>query len=713
MNKIYATLINLGVNENLNASYKKVRLLNSYVLIWLHLEVLLTIVGIIEGSYLERTLFHHLITVVIIGALLVSVLLNVKKKFVYARSLFIFTAFLTFFASSNIVHPGTYTEYFFLLIPGFAMSLYDKHLFPILFSILAYLGFMMSYFIFDIYPQDYIPRLEVLGPLPLFIALYFLINYFKKLNQHNEKLLELERDEVISDKIILEHQEKELRKLNEFKSHFFVNLSHEIRTPLTLIQGYTSQIKENTSSAQIKEKLEVVEEQANQMQSIINDIMDLSKMDTNEFSINTEEVLIKGFLEKIFSNFKPLFDKKHIDFCITTTHKDISICIDEGLFQKAINNLLNNALKFTASGGTVLLTSSIVNNSFRISIKDSGIGIPKQELSNIFERFYQVKNDITKSQGSGIGLAFTKSIVEAHQFRITAHSEEGKYTEFSIDIPQYNYKYINIDLQPTKKPDTSGLINKEVKKERLPIHQQQTPKILIVEDHEQMRNYIESVLEGYRVSKASNGKEALSLLNHENFDLVLTDYMMPIMDGEALVKQIKRLGYKVPVLVLTARTDNHGKLNMLRMGIDGYLHKPFLKEELILQVKNALQLYHNIKTYESNLSDEEKESLNTYADKFHTKINQFIQKNLNSETFGVEDIASHMNMSKSTLNRKLKILVGQSANHLIIETRLQMARSYLLENPLANKKDIAKKVGMSNTTYLFKKMEERFGSTKS
>ena len=224
-----------------------------------------------------------------------------------------------------------------------------------------------------------------------------------------------------------------------------------------------------------------------------------------------------------------------------------------------------------------------------------------------------------------------------------------------------------------------------------------------------MRTYLKNVLNNYSVTLAENGKEALDILKNNNFDLIVTDYIMPIMDGEAFIKQIKKQHDKTPIIVLTARTDNQGKLSMLRLGIDGYLHKPFMEEEFLIHVKNSIALYRNITEFDNNNSEEETSNINAFADKFNIKLTTYINKNINSPLLTVGAISEYMKVSKSTLNRKVKSILGQTVNQLIQEARLEKARQLLIEDPFKSKKEIAKAVGITNTTYLFDKLKERYG----
>lgn len=721
MKKKYETIISLGTQEsNSNGLNKRIRLLNTFCLIWGQIIVffysLEMTVGLITEAINQHTItfdFFYLNSFItyffIICSLILTLFLNTYFYFKWARLLFISTVIITNIYVSLVLTPGCYIEYYFVLISPIAITLYEKKITSYLFLAVSFLCFLTPYYFRVVYPPDYVDRLIIPEALCIFLVIHLLVNYFKQSNVESEKLLALERDKVLSDKMILEEQEAELRELNEFKSHFFVNLSHEIRTPLTLIQGYTNQLNFKESDKENKQKTAIIKEQCQQMQNIINSIMDLSKMDSNEFQLISTPVDVNSFLEKHFINFQSLFAKKNIEFTFNNKTLKTTILVDEDLFSKAITNLLSNALKFTSKNGSVAINTSFNNKGLTINIIDTGIGINEDESKAIFNRFYQVKNDITKSQGSGIGLAFTKSIIDAHQFSIDVESSFGNGTCFTISIPKefVNSTTNSASIEPLHITEPNKTNFKEQPKKPFISNKQ---KILVVDDHEQMRKYLKKVLNNYDVTEAENGKEALNILQNKSFDLILTDYMMPVMDGETLVKQLKKQQNKTPILMLTARTDQQGKLSMLRLGIDGYLQKPFMEEELLINVKNSIALYKNIVEFDTNSSPEVLKNLNEYADKFNIKITSYINKNLNSPLLTVDSISEYMKVSRSTLNRKVKSLLGQTVNQLIQEARLEKARNLRAEDPFASKKQIAEAVGITNTTYLFDKLKERYGA---
>ncbi len=713
----YNGLINCGVCNTLDVDVnKRIRLLNTYALVWGNLIFLILHIGLIRDLVVlffgkNNFKFYNTYALTLqyftIFLLFSTIYLNKIKYFKTAKLIFLSTGLMNFTIFSLIIRPEYYGEYFLLIIPPLALSLYRKIYIPIIIFLISFFLFTLPYTYYNLYGFDKGAYL-VEQQFNLFIAIFLLVNYFKRINQKNEELLKLEKEKALKDKILLEKQQKELKELNDFKSHFFVNLSHEIRTPLTLIQGHADGINLNDNKEATLDKIDIIKSQSDQIHSLINNIMDLGKIDEKVLKLNSKQEDVSTFLTKHYTNFKSLFDTKNIQFTFENNIQNISFSIDGYLFSKSINNLLNNALKFTPKGGTVVLKADFKQHCLTIAVIDNGIGIPEEDLDKIFNRFYQSENHITKSQGSGIGLFFTKNIIEAHNFSITVESIPNVSTNFCIKIKDDFLQYNTTNFASYEIEKTNRLI--EAKKTAYHEYSKKTSrKILIVEDHEQMRNYIASILGDYHITEAENGEEALRILQDNTFDVIITDYMMPVMDGKVLVENIKQQQIKSPIIVLTARTDKAGKLNMLRLGIDGYLNKPFVKEELLLHLKQAFQSYDTIKSFDEQLDEKDKENLNKFAQKFNDNLNLFISENMHTPNFGVDTIAEHFNMSKSTLNRKLKSLLGQVPKDIIMEARLQKARTLLEENPTETQKNIANAVGIKNTSYFFKRIEERFG----
>jgi signal transduction histidine kinase/CheY-like chemotaxis protein len=698
MRNWYDSLVSIGINSTnqSNSEIKRIKLFNTFCYCWYATAVILLFNYLTKSPILYLNVLVHFLQLMII---ILAQYLHTKGKYETGRFMFAMMLIVNSFVFGNFIKKGQLLEFYLILAPAVSLVLTDNKKINYSIFALAFVCFAFPNSFFKHYPD-----INFFGPALtcLFFLFYILTNYFKKQNNKIENLLELERDKIVADKIILEEQKSKLDQLNEFKSHFFVNFSHEIRTPLTLIQGNASRINLKGSVEDNQEKINIINSQISQIQSIIDNIIDLSKIDSNEFTIHCKKVILHSFLEKHYLEFKELFQKKEIQFNLKIDIPEISVFMDEDFMSKSINNLLSNALKFTPKKGIVEIVVSLENDLI-IKVNDTGIGIPEHDLDKVFDRFFQSKNDITKSQGSGIGLSFTQSILEAHQFEISLSSIPNKSTTFTITIPKKAIEYSSVKMKKNNstRNDVSKVIriNKSKPSER---------SILIVEDNEQMRNYLKEVLEEYQITEAENGQEALEILQQQSFDVIITDYMMPVLDGEGLVLKIKEQELKTPIIVLTARSDQEGKLNMLRLGIDGYLNKPFIEEELHLMIKKSLKSLDSMQSFEATLPTEEKESLSVFANKFNQELNELIHQQMHSPTFGVEDIALHLNISKSTLNRKTKAILGQTTQEIIMEARFQKAKALQIENPYATKKEIAESIGITNATYFFTKFNERF-----
>ncbi|WP_163411230.1 response regulator [Flavobacterium ajazii] len=703
--------------KNTHRSYEKqIKILNIFCIVWMCVVLFIICMNLymdVVPLYFEKKIFTHqyINWDIFFGHSVCEILvltvyfLNRKKKFKLARVLFMIFVFAHFNLFTLFVNPGRFIEYYFCFFAGIALPFFRKNTLPFAFMILSYICFLCPYYVYVVYPQDIIDRLMEISTFCLFLSVFLLMTYFKKLNLQNETLLEIERDKVIEDKNIIAQKESELRELNEFKTQFFINLSHEIRTPLTLIQGYVSRIDFDESQSENQNRIAVINSQTAHIQNIIDNILDLSKIDSNEFKINTAQVPLIPFLNKHYQEFKELFDKKQIHFSLQLEIPTLEVQMDESLISKSINNLLANALKFTPEKGKVQM-KAILNTDLQISIEDSGIGIPEADLTKVFDRFYQSKNDITKSQGNGIGLSFTKSIIEKHQFSIDLTSEPSVSTVFTITIPE---KFVSVST--TKNRLEVNNDNKRTDTKTAAVSTYNSPvrkRILLVEDHQEMQTYIQMVLHQFEVVQAFNGSEALQILKNQTFDIIITDYMMPVLDGESLVRELKNQNNKTPIIVLTARADQQGKLNMLRLGVDAYLNKPFVEEELLLLIQKSLESAEVINAVSPTLNKEEQQWLEEFSQKFNADLNDYIHANLTQVNFGVEELASRFSMSKSTLNRKTKAVLGQTPQEIITEARLQKAKALLKENPYATKKEIAGAVGINNSGYLFSKLKIRF-----
>jgi len=402
-------------------------------------------------------------------------------------------------------------------------------------------------------------------------------------------------------------------------------------------------------------------------------------------------------------SFEPLFTQKEILLLKEITIDACWIVADVLYLERAINNIIVNALKYTPKKGRVTIVLEKANNKVHFSIKDTGIGIKEEDIDLICNRFYQVNNDINKTGGSGIGLAFSKEIIELHTGKLKIYSKPNKGSCFTIIFPQTeageirSKVYDTIDVPIKVKPE-------EVK---VKITNQKGLNFLIVDDNFEMRAYLKRILQKYNCIEAENGQEALDILSTQKIDFVLTDYMMPVINGLELIKRIKEKEMNVPILMLTARTDSKSKLNVLRLGIDDYLNKPFEKEELLIRIENAFYNHKNRNEFILNESVPKKELLDN--NKWINDLRNYIYKECSNASMTQDDIAIHFKISKSSLHRKIKSETGLTPNALITEIKFQKARWLVEQNPTILLKTLALEVGYSHTTYFSKKYEQRFG----
>lgn len=428
-----------------------------------------------------------------------------------------------------------------------------------------------------------------------------------------------------------------LRNLDQLKSHFFANISHEFRTPLTLILGQVESVMSSSIETKEKGKLQVANRNARRLLTLINQLLDLSKLEAGSMELNAEQHNIVSFLKSILFSFESLAESKNINLKFESDSESIPFIFDADKMEKIICNLISNAFKFTSENGEIKLSVNIVSPNLiqeghselvsetltvskmlkqvqhdntggfvEIKIKDTGIGIPADSLPHIFNRFYQVDGSSAREhEGTGIGLALTKELVELHKGKITASSNEGEGTEFTINFPIGNSK---IEMEKphelsVENSDSKNILNDvEVLEGELALNDQQVSNfnnhesglkeiILIVEDNYDVRAYIREQIENeYKIRVASNGEEGILIAQKEIPDLIITDVMMPKMDGYQFSKKIRsdEKTSHVPIIMLTAKAGLDDRINGLETGADDYLTKPFSAKELKVRVKNLI-----------------------------------------------------------------------------------------------------------------------------
>ncbi|MEO1023071.1 MAG: response regulator [Bacteroidota bacterium] len=671
---------------------KRTVLVNTICLIGLLFGVTFIVIDFIQGWY--EPLLGLVVGNVFNGLVFfLNTRANNHAKFA-ARVLLIVCSYAFFFANANFLFVGKMSEFFYFLIMIMTMVLIDSFIIQGVTLTICLISFYLPNMLFEWYDP------EVFGYANmgvLFITTFWIIRQLINLNE--EQQAQLTRD----NNIIL-RQKNEIETYNEIKSQFFINLSHEIRTPLTLLQGYTEYLSASSDSLTNNQQqtITTIKEQGEHIGQMLTNLLTVSTLASPTLTLNKESISINLFADRLATRFTPVFEQKEIAFWHQLPQEMFTIDADRQLLESAVSNLLTNALKFTSKAGTVCLSVSREGQHLVISVSDNGPGIPEHEIPFVFDRFFRATNVISAEPGTGIGLSFTKNIADEHGFELKVSSNPFERTEFMLMIPSSSFRLETEELLS----DHTDPVIPDAESER------NIKKVLIVEDNAQMRTYVADMLRQFHVETASNGQAALSILAKKSFDVVITDYMMPGMTGHELVGKIKHLKPDLPIIVLTARADSPAKRAMLRLGIDAYITKPFVKEELLHTLQRSLRYQLKASEEQDSLPKAQKSFMEEHAQQFNEELNTFISTHLKSHNFSVERIAEHFDISKSTLNRRVKSLLGQTTKEIIKEARLQQARDLLIQKPNATQKEVARQVGIANSTYLFEQLEERFGIKK-
>lgn len=551
-----------------------------------------------------------------------------------------------------------------------------------------------------------------------------------------------------------------LHEVDEMKSRFFTNISHEFRTPLTLIQGPAKQIIENTNEPQTKDSANFIYRNSLKLIRLVNQLLDLSKLEAGEATIRATQTDVISFIKEIVLSFTPLADRQKITLKLNHDEEQILAYLDKDKMYKIINNILSNAFKFTAEGGRIEVNVTLPTPSVplprgdktlfkvpsiggdtgvgqkglthseyvEISIRDTGIGIPEDKIDKIFDRFYQVDGSHTGEQeGTGIGLALTKELIELHKGKIDVESKEGEGSTFTISIPLGNEhlkpeQIIDVDksedyILSLQEDDLTLYSSYQNKFDAESLNHPQRPTLLVVEDNPDVRSFIKGIFKNeYEIYEASNGEEGMKISFEEIPDLIISDLMMPKMDGFEMCNKIKcdeRTSH-IPVIMLTAKATNKDKIEGYETGADDYITKPFDSEVLRARVKNLIEQRkklkeHFIKDGSFNLDDKNI----TQVDKvFLQKVVQVVNNHLSDTSFGVETFASDIALSRVTLHKKLVSLIGEPPSELIKRIRLSKAAK-LLQSKHENISEIALDVGFNNPAYFSECFRKQFGVSPS
>jgi signal transduction histidine kinase/DNA-binding response OmpR family regulator len=552
---------------------------------------------------------------------------------------------------------------------------------------------------------------------------------------------------------------KEREETDKLKSRFFANISHEFRTPLTLILGPSENIVSNSKEEETQKSASTIKRNANRLLGLINQLLDLSKLEAGKLKLKASKNNIVPFIKGVTMSFESVAERKDITLRVQSSKNEIDLYFDKEKMTKIMTNLLMNACKFTLDGGAVTVALTLIpspsgrgmsdlpagvltkaggqgEGKMQIIVKDTGVGISEEELPKLFDRFYQVDSSHTREhEGTGIGLALTKELVELHHGTISATSETGKGTEFTILLPVGRNHLKDEEIVETEvvsdevilTPDTIGMKNLKENNaadsshfDKLSVTDNEVNEdkniILLVEDNVDVREFIKDSLGNeFQIEEASNGEQGVRKAEQIIPDLIISDVMMPKMDGNELTKRLKNdeKTSHIPIILLTAKSEQQSKLEGLETGADAYLTKPFDTKELQVRINNLISIRRKLQAKFGKdefipAKKTEEKKLTNLEEQFMCKVMEVIENHISEEEFSIEQFGKEVGMSRVQLHRKLKALSGKSASNYLRSVRLGKAKK-MIEQEKGNISEIAYSVGFSSPQYFTRCFKEEFG----
>ena len=539
---------------------------------------------------------------------------------------------------------------------------------------------------------------------------------------------ELNRVKLRNDLRLKEFESKKLQEVDQIKSRFFANISHEFRTPLTIIIGSLEKLKGKMQNNSDNKELVVMKRNASRLLQLINQLLELSRIESGNVKLNASENDLVKFLKRITASFSSLANQKSIQLTFNEIPVDdiqdnevIFVFYDKKKLETVFYNLLSNAVKFSPAGEKIDVSVSRDEENVKIRFVNTGTEISPEKIKNIFDRFFQVDDSGTRNfEGTGIGLSLVKEYVELHKGKIEVESNNNR-TIFTISLPLgKNHLSENEIVREDLEQLQSGLISYDdlsTTSTQIVNEQIETDKtiILVVEDNPDLREMIkENLQENYFVLEAENGVKGLMLAEETIPDLIISDIMMPEMDGYELSEKIKtnEKTNHIPVILLTAKAATEDKLAGLETGADDYLIKPFNSDELKIRVKNLIKIRKQMREkYQTQMLVKPADIVvPSTQKKFIDKLTLVIEKNISNEDFSVEILCDEIGMSRAQLHRKIKAIANQSASEFIRNFRLQRAAE-LLKHDAGNIAEISYRVGFSSQAYFTKTFQEVYGQT--
>lgn len=534
----------------------------------------------------------------------------------------------------------------------------------------------------------------------------------------------------------IEHMERnKVEEISQEKVRFYINMSHELRTPLSLILAPLEELIEekNKLDVQVQQKLSYVYRNGRKLLRLVNQLLDFRKAESGALPIHVAMNDVDRLARNVFAMFKENAQKRNINYQYQSELNDDLLPIDKTYAEMILTNLLSNAFKFTQDGREITLSVWEKENCFGFTVKDNGIGIPPEKLTRIFERFYQANED---RKGSGIGLSLVKFLVEKHHGNISVASQPNQGSEFCVEFPSKLHVYTPAELLPQNEKEgsecqapssltTETMIEySEVMETSVSAGQEEdespmeiTETILLVDDNKEMTDYLKNNFKSkYITLTAGNGEEALAILKEQKVDIVLSDVMMPGIDGIRLCELIKKnmQTCHIPVILLSAKGSIEAQTAGIQIGADDYIPKPFSMSLLKGKINNILKAKQRLRHYYSNTIDIDtaKITSNALDEEFMSKAIQIVEDNIDNEDFTADDLAEKLCMSRSSLYLKMNSISGEPPANFIRRIRFNKACKLLLEGRYSIS-EISNKVGFSSPSYFSTSFKKYVGCLPS
>lgn len=561
-----------------------------------------------------------------------------------------------------------------------------------------------------ILPPPWKTHWAYLGYTILLGLLLFLIYRFNEIRQKEKISLNIERIE-----------KEKLQELHQHKINFFTYISHEFKTPLTIIlSALDSLFSDHKVPDRLADRAIVIRRNVLRLQFLINQLMDFRKIETDHAKINIQRSNVVYFLKELLDAFAALFKRKNLEYHFVTSQNTLNIPFDPDKIEKIVSNLLSNAFKYTPKHGEITLKVDYTEESnipyLIITVSDTGIGMSEKQLNKVFDLFYKIESSQQDYYGSGIGLTLTRSLVKYLNGTISVTSKSGEGSSFTVKLPCP-------DNVPEEKEDAVIVPEKQsvenlLSQSVLMDENKENPdnhcdfELLLVEDNKDLQKFLFDYFKDYyKVTTASNGAEALEQVKRVIPDLIITDLMMPEMDGIALCKNLKsEFEYcHVPVIMLTAKSDVESKIESLEVGADIYLSKPFLLSELELHIRNIFTSRSNLKKHFIQFGNIDMEQpLKNKDHQFIEKISSIVIENLDNTEFGVQMLTKKLGIGRTLLHTKLKQILDLSATEFINTIRIKEARKIIMDEPETMISEVAYKVGFNDPNYFSRTFKKIF-----